>query len=167
MAVEFLDPQEKALRETYFLDCKVLVKEISYLDEQSKENVQRTEEMVFLVPKHSTQMELFFHAWLPEDVGGTLEIAMKAGHPIYGYFKGAVQRRNSNCKEHHIFVMSRGAEEDLKMLRGKTVKIEVLPVNQEYQADYMKNFSVVDNKADKIMSVDSRPPTIEDMNENT
>lgn len=158
---EVYDPEAQKLKETYHLKCKVQVKAVSYLDEQSKETVARTDEMVFLIPHHSTQMELFFNAWLPEDPDSHTEIAIRAGHPIYGYFKGAVQRRNKNCKEHHIFVMSRGAEEDLKLMADKDIVLEILPVDQEYQADYMRDFTLSDNKADQIMSVDARPPNIE------
>ena len=158
---EVYDPEEKKLQETYHLKCKVSVKAISYLDEQSKETVARTDEMVFLIPVHSTQMELFFNAWLPEDPDSHNEVAMRAGHPIYGYFKGAVQRRNKNCKEHHIFVMSRGAEEDLKLMNDRDIVVEILPANQEFQADYMRDYTLVDNKSNQVMEVDTRPPNLE------
>jgi hypothetical protein len=160
MAVEINDPAEKRLRETYVIECKVLVKEIGYVDEQSKENIQTTDEMVYLVPKHSTQMELFFHAWLPEDPDAHMEIAMLCGHPIYGYFKGAVMRRNKNCNEHHIFVMSKGAEEDLKMMKNKTIRIEVLSIDQEKLADNMKDFTLSGNRAAEIMEVDTKLPSV-------
>lgn len=153
MSIEVFDAEEEKTQREYHLECKVVVKEISYLDEQSKESVQRTEQMVFLVPKHNTQMELFFHAWLPEDIGQHHEIVLEAGHPIYGYFRGAVQRRNADCKDHHIFVMSRGAEEDLKMLKNKTVKVRVLPANDDHKADGMKDFDLIDNKANQILDV--------------
>lgn len=162
MGIEFIDPQDKAERETYTLKCKVVVKEIPYVDEQSKENVQRTDQMVFLVPEQSTQMELFFFAWLPEDPDTHHEIAMKAGHPVYGYFKGAVMRRNDRCNQHHIFVMSRGAEEDLKMIKDKFLVVEVLPKDQEYQADYMKDYTLAGNRADDIMKIDAVPESLKE-----
>jgi len=153
MGIELFDPEEKKLEQRYYLKCKVLVKEISYVDEQSKYTEQRSEEMVFLVPVHNTQMELFFTAWLPEDPEEHFEVVFEAGHPIYGVFKGAVRRRNKDCPEHHIFVMSRGAEEDLKMLRGKTVDIVSLPQSEEDQGDAQKDFDLSNNRASEIVDV--------------
>lgn len=150
--IQVNDPELKRTLQSYHLKCKVLVKEISYLDEQSKETVMRSEEMVFLVPELNTQGSLFLTAWLPETVEENHEVIFEAGHPIHGVFRGAVQRKNEKCGEHHIFVMSRGAEEDLKAMRGKTVFITALPANEEVKGDMMRDFDLADDKSDQIVS---------------
>lgn len=152
MAMEIEDPTER----DYHITCKVIVKEVGYEDVQSKEIVTRTEQMVYLVPEHNTQMELFFKAWLPEDLDVHNEVVLESGYPIYGYFRGAVQRRNAQCTDHHIFVMSRGAEEDLKMMHDKRVTLRVLPASDDGRADSMKDFDLANDRSAEIVTIDNQ-----------
>ncbi len=156
MSVEFVDPAEKALEETYHLKCKVLVKDISYRDYQSQgEGAMLTEEMVFLLPQESTQRDLFFNAWLPEleqnpvtkeFESGHSEVACQSGHPIYGYFKCSVHRADERVREPYMFVMSKSSEEELKLLRGKDILVTVLPDSQEGKADYAKDYELTTSR---------------------
>jgi hypothetical protein len=155
--LEFPDPEEKARSEEYHLKVKVHVKNISYEDFQSKGAAGLvSEEMVFLEPYEGTQRDLFFMAWLPdfeqdpqtkEIVPGHTEVACKAGHPIYGYFKCSVHRRDERFTTGpYMFVMTKAAEEDLKMMRGKDLILTVLSQDEENLADYSKDVDLVGKK---------------------
>lgn len=151
--MEVYDAEEAKTEKEYHLKCKVLVKDVSYLDEQSKGSELKTEQMIFLIPQESTQRTMFLNAWLPDTVEEHHEVVFEGGYPVEGIFKGAVQRRNERCSEHHIFVMSRGAEEDLKAMNGKFIQVKSLPASNEHLGDTMKDFDLADNKADSIVSV--------------
>jgi hypothetical protein len=157
MAIEFSDPEEQARSEEYALKCKVHVKEITYEDFQSKGEMGLvTEEMIFLEPYPSTQRDLFFSAWLPDYeqdhitkkiVPTHTEVTCKAGHPIYGYFKCAVHRRDERFNSSpYLFVMTKAAEEELKMLRGKDIIFTVLGQDDENLGDYMKDYDLSGKK---------------------
>lgn len=156
MSVEFPDPQEQMIEQEYVLKCKVIAKDISYEDFQSKGVLGNvTEKMVFLIPKESTQRDLFFTAWLPdlkldhitkELVADHSEVSCKAGHPIYGFFKCSVHRADERMREPYLFVMTRATEEDLKALDGKEILITVLPDSQSNLSDSSKDYELVENK---------------------
>lgn len=149
MAIEFNDPDERARSEEYTLKCKVIVKEITYEDVQSKGEVGLiTEEMIFLEPKEGTQRDLFFSAWLPDYeqdpitkkiVAGHTEVTCKAGHPINGYFKCSVHRQDERSSVPYLFVMTKSAEEELKQMNGRDLIFSVLGQNDEDLGDYMKD----------------------------
>lgn len=152
MAIEFNDPEEQARNEEYTLKAKVMVKTISYTDIQSKGEVGLiSEEMIFLEPKESTQRDLFYFAWLPDYeqdpttkkiVAGYTEITCKAGHPINGYFKCSVHRADERHSTPYLFVMTKAAEEELKILNGKDLVFTVLGQGSEDLGDYMKDYDL-------------------------
>lgn len=153
MSVEFPCPEEQARNENYELKCKVHVKNITYEDVQSKGiNGLITEEMIFLEPYPSTQRDLFYFAWLPEYeqdfetkkiIPGHTEVVCRAGHPINGFFRCSVHRIDERFNNsHYLFVMSKGAEEDLKAMRDKDIVLTVLNQNLDEKADYAKDFNL-------------------------
>lgn len=141
-----MDFEQKMPDPEFVLRCLVDVREISYQDVQSKETVQRSEKMVFLIPQEGTQRSFFFAKWLPDVEKESPEIAMVIPYPVNGFVRGCVCRRDHRCPEHHIFVMSRGAEEDLKNIHGKTIEILVLHESLEYVLDGMKNYDLIGKK---------------------
>lgn len=132
-------------QETYHLKCKIVVKEISYLDEQSKESKNAAAKMVFLVPKEGTQRDLFLSAWLPENSDAAHEVSLMLGFPVSGPCRAAVMRRNKNCDAHHLFVMSTGVEEDLILesqnkkwwtaFQDREIQVTVLPETEDKVLD--------------------------------
>jgi hypothetical protein len=174
MAIEFSDPEERARSESYHLKAKVHVKNITYTDFQSKgEAGLVTEEMVFLEPYEGTQRDLFFHAWLPdyeqnpvtkEIEPGHTEVTCKAGHPIYGYFKCSVHRRDERFNTSpYLFVMTRAAEEDLKELKGKDLIFEVMGQDDENLGDYMKDYGLSGKKNIDVGLPTSPPSEAQDV----
>ena len=134
---------------SYTLRCKVLVKEFSHDDEQSKETFRRTSKGVFLLPQQSSTTERFFDAWLPEcrnnapdkRIAGEgpqyNEVGCRAGYPVDGHFRCAVMRRKSwphDVDSHYLFVMHLGAQRDLlEYWEGSPdaeVIVEVLPATE-------------------------------------
>lgn len=145
--IECHDPQEEMLKRDYHLKCKIIVKDISYDDEQSKGVQKITEKMVFLKPYESTQRTMFFNAWLPETKEEHFELACTAPYPIDGFFKASIHRVDDRFTEgHYLFVMSRGAEEDFKKMNGRDIEITVLSAESEDEADKMKDFDMALNK---------------------
>ena len=153
MALEFIDPQELARSENYFLKCKIYVQNITYEDEQSKGVTGlMTEEMVFLEPKEGTQRDLFFNAWMPDYEQdpvtkkiepGHVELVCKAGNPIFGYFKCSFHRKDERfSKSPYLFVMSKGAEEDLKNMHGREIEVEIMGQDKEELGDFQKDFDL-------------------------
>jgi hypothetical protein len=135
----------------YNLKCKVLVKEVSYLDEQSKGASRISEKFVYLIPQESTQRDLFFAAWLPDTREEKYELGFTCGHPVSGFARGCIRRRNAEIGDHHIFVMSKGAEEDIKdwiqHVGGPAMlNIEVLGEQEEELMDMIKDYSLRDKK---------------------
>jgi hypothetical protein len=132
---------------TYYLNCEVIVKEVPYEDEQSTGTTQQTDLMVFLRIKESSQRDLFYAAWLPDMDDESHEVVCRAGNPIDGYFRCAVFRRSKNFQEKHLFVMSKGAEEELKRIpQGWNLYIEVLPQNDDTMADQAKAWEIPGQK---------------------
>jgi hypothetical protein len=134
----------------YNLKCKILIKEVTYQDHQSKGVTNVTETLVYLIPQESTQRDLFYAAWLPDTREERFEIGFTVGHPINGFVRGCIKRRNETIKDHHIFIMSKGAEEDLKdYFCGKEhayLNIEVLGEHEEELLDLAKNYALSNKK---------------------
>jgi len=132
------------------LSCKVLVQDVTYDDFQSKGTSLVTEKMVFLVPRESSQRDLFLTAWLPDTVEEHFEIGLLLGHPVSGPARASIHRKNKDCDEHHIFIMSKGAEEDLKNMNGKVIPVTVLGEIEEQEIlNSMKDFDLSLNKNKK------------------
>lgn len=143
--MDFHDAVQKAQQQRYILSCKVLVKECSYEDEQSKGTVLVTEKLVFLIPQQSTQQTLFYNTWLP-DYEEYQEIGIEMGYPLYSSFRAALYRQGQFHSSPHIFVMSKGAEEMLKQLDGQLVNVEILGEQEEALLDGMLDHELVLNK---------------------
>lgn len=142
---EVYDPIQKAQQSRYILSCKVLVKECSYEDEQSKGIATVSEKLVFLLPQDSDQRTRFYNTWLP-DYETYQEIGIEMGHPLFSSFRAALYRQGKFMDGIHIFVMSKGAEETLKTLDGKIVNVEILGEQEEVLLDGMLDHDLVLNK---------------------
>lgn len=132
--------------ERFTLRCKVLAKEMSYLDKQSagkKWNEQA--KVVLLQPEVNTECSRFFDDRLPTLDEEYTEVGMLIGGPVFGFVRGALQRGSKLCSRPHIFVMSKRAENVLKYLDGR--EIEVIILSEEEEANY-------DEPEGKGMSVD-------------
>jgi len=146
--MEFHDPYQKAMQVRYFIRCKVLIRNCSYMDEQSKGNQLVSEELVFLVPQESDERTRFFKAWLP-DFEEYQEIGCEMGHPLYSAFRAALYRKSTfhnDIPDNHIFVMSKGAEEILKKLDEQIVNVEILGEQEETLLDGMLDHELNYNK---------------------
>lgn len=141
----------------YELKCQVIVKETTYDDEQSQGTTRNTEKMAYLVPQESSERDRFLMAWLPETDEENFEVGLMIGHPVHGPARAAIRRKNREVPEHHLFIMSRGAEEELKAfsdegwkvlraLQKKTVIVTVLSEDEELLIDQAKDFELAVNK---------------------
>lgn len=119
----------------YTFTCRVVAKDVTYEDEQSKGRETVTEKLVFLLPDQSTQRDLFYNAWLPETADEPVEIVCETGHPVYGMFRSALWRRSQFVGDIHLFVMSKGAEETLKALDGRRIEITVYGEHEDQMID--------------------------------
>lgn len=127
----------------FIIKCKVATRDVAYLDVQSKFAESRTEQMVFLIPQESTMRDFFYAKWLPDfGTEEKPEIAMILPSPVNGFVRGCVLRRDARCDEHHIFVMTRAAEEDLKALDGREIIVHVLHEDYEAVTDFTKNYDL-------------------------
>ena len=142
MQAVFQEPTEQR----YHLKCKIQVKEVTYDDCQSKGTTQNTEQMVYLIPKESTQLDLFLSAWLPDDEMESYEVGLLIGHPVNGPCRASVHRQDGNLSQPYLFVMSRGAEEDLKQMAGRDIEIIVLGEFEETTLDQAKDYDLALNK---------------------
>lgn len=151
------DTEEEKFKREYHLKCKVCVRDTTYDDIQSQGSLGLvTEKMVYLRPEPGTETAKFFDAWLPtgkittangKEIGtNSHEVGVKCGHPINGYFRCAVKRRDKDFEDHHLFVMTVSAENDLKMMDGKFVNITVLSQDDENLADRAKGHELAINK---------------------
>ncbi len=151
MKDKFVKPTDRR----YNLTCEIHLREVTFLHQDKTGERKDTQEMIFLVPREGTQRDLFLAAWLPEESceygqkeDGSYErpevrrhyheIGALGGSPISAPFRCAVFRKDKRFNDaHHIFVMSRGAEDALKnylastkgfgiFKRPKTVEIVVL-----------------------------------------
>lgn len=126
----YSEPTERA----YKLKCKVLIKKIQTEDLGKK--FERT--LCFLIPEEGDQRTAFFSAWLPEEFEDSkeyFEIGMLIEPPIDSPCRGSIHRANANCNKHHIFIMSKGVEEDFIKSKWRwkkeTINLTVLPENFE------------------------------------
>lgn len=126
----------------YYLKMKIMVKEVTYDDEQSTGVKQTTEKLVFMIPQQSTQMTKFFMAWLPDTAEEAQELGFEIAHPVFLLFRGALWRRTQHVDEYHVLVMSRGAEEELKRFDGKTLDVEVLAEGEDTLLDQQRNYEL-------------------------
>lgn len=140
----------------YHLKCGVVVKEVTYEDHQSKTISLITEKLVFLIPLEGTQKDMFLTAWLPEVSDQVYEIGIRCGHPIYGVFRGCVKRANNVIAMPHIFVMSKGAEEELKSMvqagAGQVLEIETLGEHEDEVLDATKDYDLPNKKEYDLIS---------------
>lgn len=153
--IEAYDAKEKACERRYNLSCKVIVKDCTYEDEQSKGNSQVTEKLVFLLPQDNTERTLFYNAWLPEMVDEHQELGAVIGHPLYSSLRVALWRSTSFVNEIHLFVMSKGAEEVLKTMNEKIIQVEILGQGEDQLLDGQKDFELTlnKNKYEKVTSI--------------
>jgi hypothetical protein len=112
MALEFanVDPCEQR----YHLRCKIVVKQISYLDRQSKKSTQETAKFVFLEPQATTQSQLFLSAWLPDGSDGKnhYEVGLTCGHPVNRAFRASIHNRDERHDRPYLMVLTLSAEKD-------------------------------------------------------
>lgn len=156
MEVAFRDAKEEALNRRYYLKCEVCLYDVPLLEQYSKGERQITEQMIFLIPKESSERDRFLAAWLPDaacrfgSVGPGEkyerpevnkhyhELIGLAGHPVRAPVRVAIFRRDKRCpKDHYLFVMSGAAEEELKnfvreqsrlkkLIMKPTISLEIL-----------------------------------------
>lgn len=134
MSFDITDP---TLR-NYKFNARVEVKKIHVVDVVPGSGVKEFDrEVCVLVPCESDQRTSFLNAWLPETSGEYFEIAMILGSPISSPCRGAIRRANEVCSDHHIYVMSKGVEEELIRygMDNKRLVVEVLPANHEELAE--------------------------------
>lgn len=124
--------------ERYELICKVVRKQLSYRDHQSRgKEWNDTAQVILLVPETTSESSAFFTAWLPPD-GATkvdengkkvieyAEVGMRGSYPVSGFFRGALYRANQLLPQPHIFVMSKRVEDLLQHCIGKKIRLTVL-----------------------------------------
>lgn len=115
----------------FYLQCQVVQKRMSYLEQQSKMQAWNEEaNVILLVPETTDESSDFFRVWLPEKNSDEFsEIGMLIRHPIQGFVKGAVRWGSFQLSMPHIFVMTKSAEEILASHVGK--KIDVIVVGEQ------------------------------------
>lgn len=113
----------------YNLKCKVRIKEIQ-VNDIGKTFTRR---VCYLLPETNDQAMAFYSAWLPDTTEDYYEIPMIIGTPILSPCRGAILRGSRNCPEKHIYVMTKGVEEDFirYKLDGQTVMVKVLSESAE------------------------------------
>lgn len=141
-----LNPAKKPQEIEYHLRCKVVAKEVTYLDEQSKGTTQVTEKLVFLIPQANDQRSKFFFAWLPDTDLDPAEVVCEIGHPLFAIFRAALWRRTQHVNDFHLFVMTKSTEEMLKPMHDKTVDVTILPCTDEAKADGQRDWKLPYNK---------------------
>ncbi len=142
MSYEF-DKRKQPTQIRYFLKCKVVVKDVSYDDEQSTGVQKVTENFVYLIPQEGTQRTKFLMTWLPDTDLECQEIGCEIGHPVYSLFRAALWRRTVHMEQIHIMVLTKATEDLLKPLNGKTVQLEVLGEDED---------EILDGQADVDMA---------------
>jgi len=141
MSYEF-DKRKKPTQIRYFLKCKVLEKECTYLDEQSNGTQQVTEKFVFLIPENNDQRTRFLMTWLPDTTLECQELGCEIGHPIHSLFRVALWRSSQFLEGIHMMVLTKGTEELLKPMNGKYVQLEVLGEDEEELLDRQTDFDM-------------------------
>lgn len=157
MAIELYDHIAERTKRPYVIKCQVNVVETAYDDIQSQGSLGTvSEKMVYLKPEPSSECDRFFDAWLPDGVfirpdGSKIgkehhEVAVQCGHPINGYFRCAVKRKDKDFPHHHLFVMTMSAEKDLLEMHNRTIILTVLPEDEEHLAEKAKPTELAVNK---------------------
>jgi len=128
----------ESTEENFVLTCKVVKKPLSYRDHQSRgKHSNETASVIMLDPETTTEAARFFTAWLPDESDVRLtewgekvpphsEIGMRLGHPVNGFVRGALYRGTQLLPKHHIFVMSKRAEDLLQNYVGQKIRVTVL-----------------------------------------
>lgn len=145
----------------YNLKCKVKVVQHSF-KEIDDGRVHETKS-VFLVPDfEATESQMFLTAWLPDvskvcmDCGCDYvrveaeecpkceskrvklewsECPSFISYPVNSPARLAVLRKNNLCSDHHLMVMSSGAEQDLIHMDGKEVRVKIFPASEDEMCD--------------------------------
>lgn len=145
----------------YELKCKVKVVRHSFKEIDDK-RVHETKS-VFLVPNsESTESMMFLMAWLPDVSKVCLDCGYDAvrvdedkcksceservklewhecpsfiAYPVNSPSRLAVLRKNNLCSDHHLMVMSSGAEQDLLNMDGKDVLVRIFPASEDAICD--------------------------------
>lgn len=127
------EPDER----TFQLKCKVVVKEISVVDDDRK----FTRRVVLLVPEDNDQRSMFLATWLPDTAEQHYELVGFVKSPIDSPARLSVHRRNQRHDNHHLFMMSKGVEEIIleNRLEGKFLDVTILPASMDEAADDMKD----------------------------
>jgi hypothetical protein len=100
--------------------CKLVVKDVTYQDSQLTDTTLKTEKMAFLIPQASSESDRFYDAWLPSSNEEEVEITCRCS-AFRGYFRCMVRRADERMREPHLFVMSKGAEEEFKKISLKKI----------------------------------------------
>lgn len=103
------DPTERSYR----LKCYVFCKRVTFLDEQSQGTFNNETVNVYLIPDQSTQMQLFYGAWLPEKRDEHHELAVLLGNPGNIPARCSIHRWTKHMQKPHLMVMSQEAENSL------------------------------------------------------
>lgn len=99
--------------------------------------------MVFLVPDEGTSRDMLFSRYLPDEAGAHVEFAAYLPAPVSGLARIALMRRDRRHPEgHYLFVMSKGAEEDLKLVPGKSLDLMLFGEEHDALLDKMKDFAL-------------------------
>jgi hypothetical protein len=113
---------EEATERHYRLKCFVICKRFSFEDEQSNGVSNNTTVSAFLIPDQSTQMQLFFDAWLPLQGEEKLynEVAVMIGHPVQSKIRVAVHKPTQIMQKPHMVAMTeRGEHILIKFFNGR------------------------------------------------
>lgn len=134
---------EKLPEPEFRLRVSVQVKRVGFKDLQSRGESQSEDDMVFLVPDEGTSRDMMFSRFLPDVAGVHVEFAAYIPSPVSGLARVALMRRDARSPEaHYLFVMSKGAEEDLKLVPGKTLEVHIFGEEHDALLDQMKDFSL-------------------------
>lgn len=157
----------------YHLKCKVQKIRQNYV-ELSDKRLHEASAIVLIPDPLATETSMFLTEYLPDvstvcldcgtddlriyytecpKCGGTkiktefAEVPAWIAAPVNSPCRLAVLRKNNYCTEHHLFVMSTGVEEDLKLMDGKTINLTILPLDQDAVTDAAKS---IERTAHKI-----------------
>ena len=116
----------------YVLNCLVVIKRKGYTDYKGR---KLEDDLAYLVPQEGDQRDRFIMAWLPESDEDSIECVGMIASPVDSSCRFKVKRANSGIDKPHLFVMSKGCEDILKLMEGKKISVTVLPESEEAQGD--------------------------------
>lgn len=151
-----IDPCERE----YTLNCLVCKISQSFLATKANgDRVQQEDESIILIPEESSQRDAFFAAWLPDfdlrDENPVLqpldkmsELILNIAYPIGAYSRAGVIRSSQWCDKPHLFIQTKGVEQDLMLCVGQKLVVTTQDSRKEYdlsvmQKDYDLPFSKV------------------------